>query len=239
MPPTVPRPQQLTAKLEDKIVYNEKFILLSFELTQPFRMEFLSGQYVSIKVDEKGTRRPYSICSSPSIDHGFEIMVDITPDGVGCRYLNSLEPGDEIHIIAPMGFFVFPEQLEEEIVMIATGSGIAPFRSMLFDLLQMRKYAGDIALHWGIRHAEHLIWLDEFEELSTSFPNFKLHPVVSRPLPNWTLSRGRVTDVLKNTKLNPEAGYYLCGGTAMVDEVTEILKQADVSASTIHHEQFF
>ena len=83
-------PQQFKARLEDRIVHNDKYIQCSFELTQPFRMPFLAGQYVSIKVSDRGDRRSYSICSPPGIEHGFELMVDVRPQGLGSKFLQNL-----------------------------------------------------------------------------------------------------------------------------------------------------
>ena len=235
------QPQQFTAKLEERQDLNERFIQLHFELIKPHTMEFQAGQYVSIKVDEQGTRRSYSICSSPEITHGFELLVDLSPGGVGCQYLKCLKFGDQISFLGPMGHFITPENpLEDEAVMIATGSGIAPFRSMLADLLRVKQDKHPITLYWGMRHARDLFWLDEFQDLMDSFNNFKFHPVLSKPEKDWSLSRGRVTDVLiAQENLPKTAGYSLCGSQAMIEDVRKILIDRGVSEDFIHWEKFF
>jgi ferredoxin-NADP reductase len=239
-------PRQLTAKLEDKIVHNDKFVQLMFELSGESReMQFEAGQYVSIKVAENGLRRSYSICSTPAIAHGFELMIDLTPNGIGTNYLNNLTFGQEISLLGPMGQFVITGRetpvgaTEEAIVMVATGSGITPFRSMLFDLLQVKRETRPITLHWGVRNEHNLIWLDELAELEDAFSNFKFHPVVSQPLPEWTLCRGRVTDCLGTHELPANAGYYLCGGKPMIESVVALLPPKGVAPEHIHHEKFF
>lgn len=239
-------PRQLTAKLEERTAYNDKFVQLKFELSGESRqMEFASGQYVSIKVAESGLRRSYSICSSPAVTHGFELMIDITPNGVGTQYLMNLAYGQEISFIGPMGQFVLADPAgpqgaaEQAIIMVATGSGITPFRSMVFDLLQVRHEQRPIHLHWGVRNENNLIWLDEVAELEDAFPNFKFHPVVSQPLPEWPLCRGRVTDCLGTHELPANAGYYLCGGKPMIESVVALLPQKGVAPEHIHHEKFF
>jgi NAD(P)H-flavin reductase len=233
-------PKQFTAKLEDKIVFNDKFTQYNFELIEPYTMEFYAGQYVSIKVNEQGLRRSYSISSSPAITHGFELMVDNTPNGVGTNFLRNLQFGDQIELLVPLGQFILADNSKEEaVVMVATGSGITPFRSMVLDLLQVKQDQRPIHLHWGIRDADHLIWLDEFAQLEDAFSNFRFHPVVSRPQAEWNLCRGRVTDCFSMHELVPNAGYYMCGGKPMIISMMELLQKRGVAPESLHHEKFF
>lgn len=235
-------PQRYLAKLEDKTVHNDKFVQYKFECTQPHRMEFVAGQYVSIKVAENGTRRSYSISSSPGIQHGFETLVDIEPAGIGCQFLGNLKFGDEIELLAPLGQFVIDTQLgEEEVVLVATGSGISPFMSMVQDLLQEKQDTRPITLYWGMRYAEHLFWQDEFRLLAENFANFKFHPVLSKAPEEWPLCRGRVTDCLSVHQLSQstKAGYYLCGSAPMIADVSQVLAGRGVQPEYIHHEKFY
>ncbi len=239
-------PKQFTAKLEDKIVFNSKYTQYEFELSEPYNMPFLAGQYVSLKVAENGTRRSYSICSTPAITHGFELLVDLEPQGVGAQYLQHLEFGQEVQLLGALGQFVLtpdpgvghPDR-EEALVFVATGSGVAPFRSMLFELLQVQQDTRPMILHWGMRHAEQLFWQDEFAELMRSFPNFHFHPVISQPIDGWNLCSGRVTDCLSVHEQPERAGYYLCGNAPMITEVTELLSKQNVAPERIHHEKFY
>ena len=232
-------PKQLTARLEDKIVHNEKFVQYMFELTAPHRMQFEAGQYVSIKVTDQGVRRSYSISSAPTIDHGFELLLDVAPKGVGCTYLESLKFGDEILLLGPLGMFTLVDAQETELFFIATGSGIAPMHSMLIELLQTRHDTRPLTLYWGLRHESDLFWQDVFMELSQSFPNFKHTIILSKPSEDWPLSKGRVTDLLTVLEKPAGAGYYLCGNGAMVKDAIVILQTAGVAEQHIHHELFY
>lgn len=239
-------PQQYTARLEEKKVLNDKFVQYSFELENPHILNFSSGQYVSLQVTEKGERRSYSICSSPGITHGFELLVDITPNGLGVQFLNSLQFGQSVSLLAPMGRFVLqsPEAVatgsEDAVAFIATGSGIAPFRSMILDLLQERHDTRPIRLYWGLRRVEDLIWQDEFQDLVDFFPNFQFHPVLSQASEEWPLCRGRVTDCLSvHPQLSQKTGYYLCGSNAMIEDVKQLLAAKAVVPESIHHEMFY
>jgi NAD(P)H-flavin reductase len=233
-------PQQFTAVFEEKIIYNDKYVEYHFELQQPHRMEFAAGQYVSMKVSERGDRRSYSICSSPLVQHGFELLLDVSPHGIGTQYIENLNFGDQVEVLAPLGGFVIQQQLqEEEFVFVATGSGIAPFRSMLLDLLQGQHDTRPITLYWGLRHAQHLFWQNDFLDLAQAFPNFKFHPVISQAVDEWPLCRGRVTDCLSIHELPKQAGYYLCGNAAMITEVNTLLQQKGVLEQNIHYEKFY
>ncbi len=242
MPSSYPQPQKITARFEDKVVLNEKFVQLKFELQEPHSMPFLAGQYVSIKVSEKGERRSYSISSSPGITHGFELLVDLSPNGVGSHYLKNLQFGQTIDAMGPMGRFVLePEALEQEptIALVATGSGLAPLYSMLQDLLHVRQDKRPIILYWGMRYDHELFWLDDLYEMDKLYENFSFHPVISRPGEAWTLCTGRITDCLTNHGILNPAGYYICGNKPMLEDVTNLLQQASVPTERVHFEKFY
>lgn len=234
------RPQQMKAKLVEKQVYNEKFTHYWFGLVQPHTMQFDPGQYVSMVVDATGDRRSYSIASKPENQDAFELLIDHTPGGAGCQFLANLQIGAEVDVMGPLGRFVFvPGGTEEELVFVATGSGIAPFRSMIMTLLQEGTERRPMTLYWGMRYVEELFWLDEFQDLAESFSNFKFHPVISRAVAEWPLCRGRVTDCLNIHQVPINAAYYLCGNATMIEEVTALMQGKGVATENIHFEKFF
>lgn len=232
-------PQEFTARLEDKQILNDKYCHFRFELLKPSRLEFQSGQYVSVVVDEHGTRRSYSICSRPDIGHGFELLLDMTPKGVGTQFFQNLRFGQEISLLAPMGQFIISDNDDQAIVFVATGSGIAPFRSMIFDLLQVRQDQRPITLYWGLRYVKDLFWENEFEELVENFKNFSFYPTISRPVPEWNLSTGRVTSLLEIHQFKEKTGFYLCGSTPMIEDCTKLLEAKGVEEKRIYYEKFF
>lgn len=245
--PTLPpiRPQKFRAKLSEVHWHNDKFFSLHFELLEPHRIEFRAGQYISIDVPGSDHKKSYSLVSPPEMDHGFELLIDKTPMGVGTRYLMNMQPGDELSFLAPLGFFFLPpnpaEELQEAaITFVATGSGIAPIKGMLEHLLVTNNDQRPITLYWGLRYAEEQFWYDDFQLLAEQHPNFLFHPVLSRPPEEWPLCRGRVTDCLL---VHPQIadgpiGYYVCGSTQMVVDVSKILEEKGVEKQFIHHEKF-
>ncbi|CAN5268173.1 hypothetical protein BH10PAT2_BH10PAT2_2990 [soil metagenome] len=233
-------PKQCLAKLSDKVILNEKYVQLKFEWVEPHLVQFQAGQYLSVSIADLPDRRSYSLVSPPSNEHGFDLLVDLAPNGVGVKFLTGLEYGQEMSCLVPIGIFTVPEKaVGKPLHFIATGSGIAPYRSIILDELQNKNNTQPITLYWGIREANTLFWEDEFEELMGSYPNFKFHPVVSRPPDSWPLCRGRVTDCLNTHALLPESEYFICGGEVMVNDVTELLLGKGVSKDNIHREKFF
>lgn len=233
-------PQPCKAKLADKRVHNEKFTQYFFELIDPPEKEFLAGQYVSLKASERGERRSYSICSSPDETHHFELLVDVTPQGLGTSYLANLQFGQEVEILMPLGMFTVPDNSNEKsLAFLATGSGVAPFMSMILDQLQNKHDTRPMTLYWGMREVNQLFWQDRFQELAESFPNFHFHPVISQPIEGWPLCVGRVTDCLANHAFDQEAGYYICGNAPMLKDVLAFLETKGIPQEHIHHEKFF
>lgn len=234
------KPQQFTAKLEEKIELSAEFTHYTFELAEPHRLQFEAGQYVSLKVSDKGERRSYSIIHDPSIQHGFELLVDHTPQGVGTQFLQSLSFGDEVTGLGPLGQFTVADMdAEQGSIFVATGSGIAPLKSMIVDLLINKQDTRPVKLYWGMRHATDLFWLDDFADLEKYHKHFSFIPTLSQAPAEWTLSRGRVTDILRVVDILPDVGYYLCGSTEMVHEVSDLLEKRGVSLQYIHHEKFY
>lgn len=234
------KPQQYSVKLSDKKIYNSKFEEYTFELVEPNVLEFEAGQYVSFLVDDQGHRRNWSIASSPAVTHGFKLVIDPAPMGIGTKFIQGLKLGDEAQCLAPMGQFMIDDTgTEEAMVFVATGVGIAPFHSMIADLLQVKKDTRPIVLHWGLRHAEDMAWQDDFQSLADEFSNFKFHPVLSQATQEWSLCRGRVTDCLSVHDLLENAGYYLCGNDQMIQDVKQLLESRGVSTEQIHYEKFY
>lgn len=237
--------QNFSARVADSTLLTDKFHYLHLELIEPKRIEFTAGQYILLSVPGTEQKKSYSIASSPEMNHAIELLVDVSPLGVGTTYINNLKLGDMVRFAAPSGQFAVAQSgtpagdAEKALVFIATGSGIAPIKSMILDQLQTRKDARSITLYWGLRLETDLCWLDEFEELVRTFPNFQFHPVLSKAEAEWPLCRGRVTDCLAIHPMNPETGYYLCGNKQMIEDVHLYLLQKNVTPEHIHNEKFY
>jgi NAD(P)H-flavin reductase len=237
------KPEQFKVRVSDTyfVSENEEFLYIKFELVSPDCITFESGQYVSIRVNELGERRSYSIANTPDDTHGFHIVAKIIPGGKGSEYLKSLKNGAEIELLAPLGRFVAQPQLSDKLLFVATGSGIVPIYSIITDLLINKHETKPIRLHWGLRDESHMFWFDNFERLMGIYPNFVFDPVLSRPSQDWSLCSGHVQDCLMRDfgeKKLAEWQGYVCGNPTMVEEVSAKLVELGMNAELVHHEKF-
>lgn len=197
-------------------------------LERPAWLAFVPGDCLALFAADGRVSRPYSIASGAGEDH-VRILVRAMPGGEVSPYLASRQPGDEVRISPPFGWFRPGEHLRERpCVFVATGTGIAPFLSFL----KTDPDRAPAACHYGVRVAGDLV---DRDWLAGRCP---LRVSVSREdAPGC--HRGRVTDLLRLTNPDPETDYYLCGLDAMIDEVTAWLQQGGVPIRRIHRECFF
>jgi ferredoxin-NADP reductase len=162
-----------------------------FDLPGIDRFGFVPGQFMSLTAGIHGDEitRAYSIASPPS-GNRFALCLNEVDGGRFSPHLFSLMPGQEIACQGPYGAFIFRRPLSDSI-LVATGTGIAPFRSMLLDRLAQepdRRFT----LIFGVRHEHGLLYRDDWEALAREYPNFDFRPTLTRPEPDWTGAIGRV-----------------------------------------------
>src|SRR5271154_3250045 len=140
-----------------------------FEVPEVEKFTFVPGQFVSINqvINEKKITRAYSIASAPSETNRFELCLNLVHEGLLSPRLFEMKPGETVEIRPPLGMFVLRNP-PRDVVLIATGTGIAPFRSMLKAGLSETSQA--FTLVFGVRHESHLMYREELEEMSGKFP---------------------------------------------------------------------
>ncbi|HEX4769679.1 MAG TPA: FAD-binding oxidoreductase [Bryobacteraceae bacterium] len=213
-----------------------------FEVQGPAEFHFTPGQFISIlhSVAGKEITRAYSIASPRSTDNRFALCLNRVSDGLVSPYLFALRPGDEIDIQEPLGFFTLRHP-GHRVVFVATGTGIAPFRSMLLEHLSKGNL--HITLLFGARYEHGLLYRDEFEELAATHSHFQLLPTVTRPGPDWTGRTGRVQahleEALQLTSYDRDTiDVYICGLKEMVDDVRKSLKARGFDRKQIIYEKY-
>ena len=201
----------------------------SFWLSLPDRerLDFRPGQFLTLDLpisDKRRERwRSYSIASAPDETNEAELCIVQLDGGRGTRYLfEEAGVGTEVLTKEPGGVFTLPDRpLDYDVVMICTGTGVAPFRSML------RQRLGHETRHFhlifGCRTPADLLYREEFEQLQREFPNFTYTATLSRqPLTDATFEvlDGYVHQVYRRDypTPRPDLRFYLCGWSQMVDE---------------------
>jgi ferredoxin-NADP reductase len=213
-----------------------------FEVPEVSDFHFTPGQFVSIvdRVETKEITRAYSI-ASPRGGNRFALCLNRVPNGHVSPYLFGLNPGDEIEIREPLGYFTLRHPGHRS-VFVATGTGIAPFRSMLLDHLPTTH--PHVNLLFGVRHEQGLLYRAEFERLAEQYPTFRFLPTVTRPTENWQGRRGRVQAhldealAMKSYEDVSTVEVYVCGLKEMVDDVRRELKVRGFDRKQIIYEKY-
>lgn len=201
---------------------NESVFIIRFERND---INFTAGQYVVLGIQDNPERREYSIYSPVSADY-LEVLVQLVDKGSFSFRLKELHPGDQLFVRGPFGSFKLEETYhDDKNIFIASGTGISPFHSMVLSYPELNY----TILH-GVRN------LGEGYE-RTTYPEGRYIQCTSAD--QGSEYYGRVTDYLRKNKPDSEAHYYLCGNSAMIDEVWNLLKMADVPFTRIHAEVYF
>ncbi|ENU08149.1 ferredoxin--NADP reductase [Acinetobacter calcoaceticus] len=214
--------------------------LFSFTMTRPAHFKFTAGQFarIGLKVGEELVVRAYSVVSSP-FDETLEFFSIVVPDGAFTSNLQHLKIGDELYLEKiPYGYLTlarYQQPLPHDLWLLATGTGLAPFLSMLQDFDTWSKYQ-KINLVYSVRTAAELAYVDRIQEIAETFGEghvgFKFISIITRD-PSAQL-HDRLPVLIENGELEKVAGIelspatshvMLCGNPQMVDDTKEALKR--------------
>ena len=207
------------------------------------RFDFLPGQFVTLDlpIHEKVNKRwrSYSIASWPDGTNIFELCIVLLVDGVGTNYLfNEVKEGDEVTLRGPVGVFTLKDSdFEKDIFLICTGTGIAPFRSMVNGLKVNPREHKNVHLVFGCRTKKDLLYYDELQQLQNELKGFHYHPVLSRE--GWDGISGYVHTVYESLCIDKQpASFFLCGWRAMIDEAKHRILELGYDNKSIHQELY-
>jgi ferredoxin-NADP reductase len=210
-----------------------------FEALGVERLEFLPGQFTSFTdvVEGKKITRAYSLASAPSGTNQFELCLNEVEHGHLSPRLFQMKPGDRMEMRQPLGMFVLRQQAPRDSIFIATGTGIAPFRSILQAHLNASSPA--FTLLFGVRYESHLLYSEEFEQMALCHPHFRFWPTLTRPEPGWKGRHGRVqAHLAEAVGQRRDLDFYLCGLKEMVDDVRSVLKGMGFDRKQIFYEKY-
>jgi phenol/toluene 2-monooxygenase (NADH) P5/A5 len=215
-------------RIEDASAATKRFWL---KIDGVENFEFRAGQFITLDlpIGEKRLQRwrSYSISNAPDGTNVLELCIVHLEGGLASGYFfNEVKEGTTLRFKGPDGMFVLPGKIEKDLVFICTGTGVAPFRSMLHDLQKQDKPHKNIHLIFGTRHQEGILYRNDFEELVGKMPVFSYSVALSREetLPQGGLLfdtyKGYVHQVYleKYAMARFDVQFYLCGWTKMIDE---------------------
>jgi NAD(P)H-flavin reductase len=217
-------------------------IRVGFEAVDGEPFDFLPGQFVGIEAHFEGRgyrRSPYCILSSPADGPRFDLLIREVGDGPLSLYLAGLEPGDEVLFRGPTGRPMAPRFPDRELVLMATGTGVAPLICLARHLLET-VYPHPISLFWGLRQADDICLTDELDALASAYERFTYAITLSQPPAGWTGLRGRLGESVPPL-LATLGGkrYYLVGNGAMLEEMGMALSDMGVVQQHIYKEPYF
>jgi NAD(P)H-flavin reductase len=191
---------------------------------------FTPGQFLSLTAHD--ITRAYSIASPPSGPR-FGLCANLVPGGVFSPWLFALKPGDEIEFKGPYGVFT-PRPGGSDSILVATGTGVAPFRAFLGGALE-----GKCTLILGTRHESGLLYDAEWHELAAARADFVYWPTLTRPSPDWRGLTGRVQPhVMHALGDRRDIDVYICGLHDMVNELRAQLKALGLDRKRIIYEKY-
>lgn len=211
---------------------------VDIRLSCPEIASYKAGQYLKVFIGEH-TVRSYSLASTPGIDDELHLHIRRGASGsVGRWFHETLEVGDAIHVGKPQGgCYYMPANMDQPILMIGTGSGLAPLYGMARDALR-QGHRGNIRLYHGVRYAEELYLVDKLQALSRLNRNFLYVPCISRGAAAEGCVPGRALDVaMRDTALSEEWCVYLSGNPEMVNDAFKNAFAAGVAVDAILSDQ--
>jgi CDP-4-dehydro-6-deoxyglucose reductase len=236
-------------RIEDE-TYNTKRFFIRVNQMESF--DFKAGQFVTVDLpihEQKNKRwRSYSISSWPDETNIFELLVVLLEGGAGSTYLfTDVRVGSELTFRGPQGVFTLPEIIEKDLFFICTGTGIAPFRSML-NYIKLHAIAHkNLYLIYGCRTQKDLLYYGEMKALENNLESFSFIPTLSRE--NWSGQMGYVHNLYeeickknnegcKNMEDLKPAAFYLCGWKFMIDDARKKIVEMGYDKKSIHFELY-
>ncbi len=209
---------------------------------------FRAGQYLTLKtvINGEEIRRSYSLCTSPKSGM-LRVAIKRVENGIFSTWATqSLQKGDALEVMPPMGNFVFDPNPERRAhyVGFAAGSGITPILSLLTTVMESEPNS-TFALYYGNRATGTILFKNALEDLKDQYlGRLEVHHVLSREDQGAESLKGRIdgervkTFAARFPALREAQAVYLCGPEPMIHEVSAALVEEGIAQSKIHFELF-
>jgi len=206
---------------------------------------FIAGQFITFHITHDGKKyhRSYSIANSPTQLDALEISAAYVAKGLASELFFNMQPETEVEISGPHGLFTLKEEQPKRYILVATGTGVTPYRSML-PSLQKKLEQEDlkVELILGVRDRTELLFEKEFTEFANNNPNFNFTACYSRHQPESPKPfemAGRTLVALAALHLNPnEDIVYLCGNPSMIDDAFALLVAKGFDRKHVRREKY-
>ncbi|MDM0018900.1 2Fe-2S iron-sulfur cluster-binding protein [Variovorax saccharolyticus] len=210
---------------------------LSLEVPPEAELLYRPGQYINILLPDGG-HRSFSMASRPH-PQALDFHIRRIPEGrFTSGHAARLRPGDRLSVDLPHGNFCFHAEDYRPLLMVATGTGLAPIKSILESLMDDED-CPPVSLYWGMRTEADLYLQDEIRSWADRFDDFRYVPVLSRADAGWSGRRGHVQQaVLEDFEDLSEHAIYLCGSPAMIGDAKRAFLARNASIDHLYSDSF-
>ena len=238
--------QTVPIVLEEAFMLSPKVKHFIFKSTTELPFNYLPGQFITIhfSMDNKTLRRSYSIANIPENNNRIEFAAGYVDKGPGTEYLFNLKSGDTVNMTGPFGRLVLKENTPKRYILVATSTGVTPYRAMLAELKKRLQHNPElqVVLLQGVQKREDILYGDEFTELAAYSDRVTFQAHLSREEhvnAGQHESAGYVQSAFTQLQLNPEQDMvYLCGNPGMIDESFSLLKDQGFTMQQIIREKY-
>ena len=209
---------------------------IELKITSDEDIAFLPGQYVNITVPGTTETRAYSFSSRPG-SRELSFLIRNVPGGLMSSWLvGQAKTGDKVTLAGPMGIF-YLRPVGRPLLMLAGGTGLAPFLSML-EHLKASGSSQPVHLIYGVTNDEDLVAVEALEAYAADIESFTFKTVVADAQSGHPRT-GYVTNHMEDAPINDgDVDVYLCGPPPMVDAVLGFFRQEGIEPASFHYERF-
>jgi NAD(P)H-flavin reductase/ferredoxin len=224
-------------KTIDAVVYRvrrpaPRVTVLDLRYPIGLRAPFRAGQYLRVLLPD-GDSRSYSLANPPQHNDAAQLHVRTEPGGrFSDTLVSTLDKGDRVRVEVPFGEFCLDPDSADPVLLLATGTGFAPVRSIVLDQIA-RRSARPVHLFWGGRTEADLYAAAELAHLAETRPWFRFTPVLSG------VDGAHVQHAA--LRAHPDlTGHqvYACGNPAMTEDAFAVLGEAGVTEDNFHSDAF-
>lgn len=210
------------------------------------QFSFLPGQFITLlfdNIDSKLIRRSYSISSTPEFTNLVEIAISYVHGGIASKYLFKMQPGDKLNAMGPAGRLVLKDSEKiRKLVLVGTGTGIAPYRAMLPTLQQaLISNVDKIYIFLGVQYRADAVYAEDFREYSHKLTNLHFTACLSREQQELFVDEQKcyVQHCFDQLNLEPKQDIvYLCGNPNMIDDSFSLLTESGFDSKRVRREKY-
>ncbi|RMX01927.1 ferredoxin--NADP reductase [Legionella jordanis] len=232
--------------LAETFMLSSKVRHFVFEAEQVPPFHYAPGQFITIHFERNGKmlKRSYSIANVPAEDNRIEFAAGFVEGGPGTELLFNLKIGDKLNLSGPFGRLILKEEMPKRYILVATSTGVTPYRAMLSELRRRLQVNPDlkIVILQGVQKHEEILYPDEFLAFAKEFPQVTFRAHLSREATDHFQPhehQGYVQHSFPDLSLDPANDVvYLCGNPGMIDDSFNYLKERGFSMQQVIREKY-